>query len=475
MTSLLARRGFKTARNLLAVGVVLMASHGTSPIAASAAEEPDLGGFQALAVASGQRITFTVTEFLVIQEFFDGPGPVAQSTLDGTSGGESFASMPYPGSTVLQYPAFVALATGETPPGYPFYVNANPGEPEETLSDPTGTYHLEAKASRESAQSIARLRGGADEAAAAGSVSTTSIVEENGKLVATAESVTDGLTIAGALRIGSVHSKSVTTYAPAEGPPKTVSTLVLDGGAVNDTRFSFGPEGLKVQEAGIPLPVGEGLAALNAALAPAGLSVRFLDPEPITGGAQAGTFEVTGTGQVPGGASAVLRVRLGQATTAVVPGGDALPPVAPEELTPGLDSSPPSDREADAAPVTSADVLGEDAALSSIPPVDGLTGSDFGFGSTGGVDPGLATGASDFFGAAPSSESESASAALGAEVTAPASAGVTSGEALPAGQVAAVGGIPSSVGGVYTAIAWATVGVLVFSVIWRQGARIWTS
>src|SRR5207244_3634652 len=83
-------------------------------------------------------------------------------------------------ATALQYPAFVALGTGTTPPGYPFYVKADANEGDKTLADPTGSYQLQAKAGRETAESLSRLRGAVGDAAQSGSISTTSIKHDSG-------------------------------------------------------------------------------------------------------------------------------------------------------------------------------------------------------------------------------------------------------------------------------------------------------
>jgi hypothetical protein len=461
---------FKKTGALLGVGALLVVAQGG---AARAEGGSDLGGFSALAVASGQRNTFTVTQFLVIQEFFDGAGPVAQSTLDPQTGGESFASFPYPGATALQYPAFVALGTGTTPPGYPFYVKADANEGDKSLADPTGAYQLQAKAGREAAESLSRLRGSGGDAAAAGSISTTSIKPDGGKLVATAESLTDGLAV-GPLKIGSVYSKSVTTFAPGEAAPKTTTEMRLDGGAVGDQHFSFGPKGLSVTETGVPVPVAEGLTSLNAALKPTGLSVRFLDPQPIAGGAQAGTFEVTATRDIAGSGAGVLRMRFGQATSAIVPGGDYLASL-PADSPGGPEPSPLA--AANPAPPDNAAPSG--SALVPVPGASsagsGLLGVDLGFGSSDGsnlaASPGSAlTGAGGAFSEPSQSSDNLVASAPGATLVAPAGGN----QALRARRVAAAG-IPRAVDGVYAAVAWATIGVLAFSLIWRQGARKWTS
>jgi len=472
-----SRRGSRSRRigALLGAGALLLVASGGT--AGAEGDTPQLGGFSALAVASGQRSTFTVTKFLVIQEFFDGTGPVAESTLDPQSGGESFASFPYPGATVLQYPAFVTLGTGQTPPGYPLYVKATPTENSKALSDPTDSYHLEAKAGQQSAESTGRLRAASGDALRAGTMSTTSILTDGQKVVASAESVTEGLSI-GPLKIGSITSKSVTTLAAGDDSPKTTTEMHLDGGAVNDQRFSFGPGGLTLTQGGVPVPVSQSVETLNAALKPAGISVRFLEPQKIAGGGQSGTFEVSALREVPGGGSGVLRLQFGQATSAVVPGGDYLSsqPAAgnPAESGPAPDTaSAPGDAANPSVPATGAS-----------PAVAESQASASAFGSAPTVD--LAgdvsvPGGSALSGPSGADLGDMASGQSGGgELAAPAAGAGLAAAPGPGGTAGAVGRLasaadPRAVDGVYAAVAWATIAVLVLSLIWRQGARKWTS
>lgn len=446
------------AAGLVAAGVVLS---GLPAGPASAQDAADLSTITALAIASGQRASVSTSGTQAVSDLFDGVGPVAESRFDGQAGGQSLASLPYPGATIRQYPAYVALAGGGEVPGYPFYVAANPGEPEAKQSDPTGTYLLEAKAGRETASGLAQLRGGGD-AAATGSVSTTSIKPESGKLVATAESLTEGISV-GALKIASVYSKSVTTYTPGEAEPKTVTELRIDGGAVNDQRFSFGPDGFTVTTQGVPVPVAQGVETLNAAFRQDGLSVRLLNPEKIAGGAQAGTLEISATRDLPGGGTGVLRLRFGQAASAVVPGGNPLPSTPVDGAAGSSDVSAPAENPApeptaggDAATNPSSLLPGDAsfAAGSAVPSEEGVGGD------------GLAAATGERA-ATPDATTTSPEIALTTPRTPKHSA-------RPAGRMAAATTM-RAVDGVYAAVAWATLAILGLGLIWRQGARKWTS
>ena len=455
------------AGGLVATGVALP---GLATRTAGAAEPVDLSSVTAVAIASGQRATVSTAGLAAVSDFFDGVGPVTEAKVDGQGGGQSFASLPYPGQTIMQYPAYVALATnGQAVPGYPFYVAANPGEPDQKQGDPSGTYFIEAKAAKDAAGGVARLRGAGGDALQAGSVSTTSINIVDGKLVSTAESVTDGLAL-GPLKLGSVHSRSVTTYAPGDGEPTTTTELRLDGGVVNDQRFSIGPNGLTVTQQGVPVPVSQGVESLNAALKPQGMSIRFLDPEKIVGGGQSATVEVAMNHELPGGGSGVVRLRVGQVTTAIVPGGDLLshpsepaasePAPQPSATTsPAPGPAPEPTAAADQAPSPAGAAFG--SASGPAPAADftlPTSSATLGGGSTGALS-GEPTATPDLAAASPEV----------AVTTPPAGA-----QTVRAGRLAATAA-PRAVDGVYAAVAWATIAVLALSLIWRQGARKWTS
>ena len=455
---------------LLAAGLLAttVAVPGLAAGTAGAEEAADLSTITALAVASGQRASLGTTGTQAVADLFDGVGPVAESRFDGLGGGQSLASLPYPGATIRQYPAYVALAGGGEAPGYPFYVAAHPGEPEAKQGDPTETYLLEAKASRESAGSLARLHGAGD-GPQGGSISTTSIKVESGKVVATAESLTEGLSF-GPLKIAAVFSKSVTTYTPGDPEPKTETELRIDGAAINDQRLSFGPDGLKVTSQAVPVPVSEAVETLNPVFRQDGLSVRLLAPEKIAGGAQAGTLEVSLIRDLPGGGSGVLRLRFGQVASAVVPGGDLLPST-PADITPGgsEDSAPAEEPtpEPTVEPTVGTEIAAETPSLFS-------SDSAFATESSEPAAPFSPGFGADILGAATGDQTATADAAAATPEAALTTPPAPRQSARQTGQLAARF-IVQAVDGVYAAVAWASLAVLGLSLIWRRGATKWTS
>jgi hypothetical protein len=200
-------------------------------------------------------------------------------------------------------------------------------------------------------------------------------------VVATADSVTSVATSftqgfsSGPLSIATVRSSSETTYARGATEPVTKTELVLEGGRAGDLTFGFGPKGLQVAGQGIPIPQDQGLAALNQALAPAKMSIRFGEPQNLRGGKSAPAFEITSTGDVPGAGRGTMRVRLGGASSYVVPGAgsDVATPVV--EVPAGnapIEPSPAAPADGSSAPA--ATVAASTSGGSAVPASDELTG-----------------------------------------------------------------------------------------------------
>lgn len=304
-------------------------------------------GFIATAEASGMYLRYGIPGFLVVENFIDGGGPVSQALLgsDGTS--QSFASLPYPGPTAIGYPGLAALVLGSAPPGYPFYASAsNPVQPEQTVSDPSGSYSLDALADDSASSGDARFAPGGDpEQAASATQARSDVVVEGEKVSATAVSLARGV-VAGPLTLGTVRSTSVTTYEKGADKPVTKTELSVEGGKVGDMSFSFGREGLQVAQQGVPIPAASGLQALNQALEPAALSIHFAESRPLEGGAVAGALEIVNSAPVPGAGTGTFRVRFGGSMSFISLGAREGDPF--EEETPSTSASDSSTSPSDA-------------------------------------------------------------------------------------------------------------------------------
>ena len=456
------------ARNELARGVAALAVGGSLllGLVPGAHAEADFGGFQAFTGASGVRGTYSVGGF-AISEPIDLGAPVAQATLDSLAG-RAFGSVPYPGDTAIRYPGYVALATGSAPPGYPLFVEAQyPQSPEGGFADPSGRMTLTAKAASDSSTGTAAIRGGAEDAPPA-SAATTAVKREGDKLIATAESVDRGIDVGGALQIGTVISRSVTTYSPG-AQPTTETTLRIEGGRAGEQSFAYGPGGLTVASAGVPIPARDGLAALNKALEPAGLILSFADAVPITGGAQSAGLVVEKQADIPGGGPGRFRLRFGQASSAVVIEGSAAPAASAAPVSPvPVDQPPGSDPNNPPAPSDAAA-----ATYSASPLVDAVTGAEGYPAPALPLSPG-SDGVASTATASTSGPSTSTAdqAAFAREAAQPGTVAV-----LPAARAASASGLFDDNGdrvlfGAITAVALLGVGT---AMLWRRGMSQWTS
>src|SRR5437763_2826830 len=80
----------------------------------------------AKASAQGVRAVYTVPDYVVVSQIFDGGGPVTQAEADSTGRATSFSALPYPGENAIAAPGVLSVAFGRSVPlAYPFYVRAD--------------------------------------------------------------------------------------------------------------------------------------------------------------------------------------------------------------------------------------------------------------------------------------------------------------------------------------------------------------
>jgi hypothetical protein len=346
-------------------------------------------------------VSWIVPGQFAVEEVADGGGPIAQSRLDAGSS-ESFASLPYPGGTAVAYQGLFSVATGISSPfAYPFFVQAtNPGAPKADMSDPSGTYGLHAEAAGPSTTAAARFRPGAPEAAISGGEATTAIVVDGTTVTSSAESLSEAISLGGgALRIGSVHSRSVTTYTDGGAAPETKTSLVVDGLTAGGTRFGVGPDGFVVLGQPVPAAGKEAQAVLDQILGPAGLSLRFVQAQALPGGGQAAALEIVSRQPQPQFPSSTISLRLGGASSAVSLGEGPLPvPVAdvPEAGTvtppPNGDIPPGGDDPADVPAASSTAAAADPGSVGPTPSAGSFRAS------TSALPPGAVSLAPDAFG-----------------------------------------------------------------------------
>lgn len=342
------------------------------------------------ATASGVRFSYEVpAEFLAATTPVDGGGPVAQASL-GSGLARSAASLPFPGDLVIAGPGLFYLATGVTLPGaYPFYVSAeHPGSPESALGDPSGQYQLSAKANGNSAAGLAKAVFGPPDSGSGGARAATSIVvEPDGSATASAESVSEGLSLGGgALKIAAVRSTSVTRLAAGATNAVTERKLAIEGATVSGQAVTIDAAGVHAGGGSAPVPFGAGAEQISTALAQAGLSVRVAE-ETDGAGNSAQVLEVRDRHPLPfaGNPQGTFTWRIGRAATALVRTG-FLP--APEPVA-----------DAPAEPPATGPVAAGEPGDAPAPAVTGPTGTGpTGTGRPAGTGGGTARAAESFAG-----------------------------------------------------------------------------
>ncbi|MGH8973914.1 MAG: hypothetical protein ACRD0C_12020 [Acidimicrobiia bacterium] len=330
----------------------------------------DVGSLVAAASAQGVRITYTVPDLFVVTEFIDGGGPVAQATVDSTGRAISFAALPYPGENAVTAPGLASFATGLPVPDYPFYARADhPVQPSSEVKDPSGSYALVATADQGKADGSADFVFGGDKPVSGASADAGALLESD-KVRVEAVSISQALNIGeGTLRIGSVTSRSVTSFVAGQEKPDTKTELIIEGAKVGDQAVTIGPDGVHAGGGTAPVPIGSGSESLNQALAQAGITVKTIKGADIEGGAAGDALEITVKHPIPGAENVqgTFVYQIGGATSYIAfgQGGPALPPVG-DVPAPFEDTAPaPSFADSPAAGATSDSTT---AAFDDVPP-----------------------------------------------------------------------------------------------------------
>ena len=275
--------------------------------------------------AQGFRATYTVPDYVIVSEFFDGGGPVTDALTDSTGRATSLASLPWPGENAVTAPGTLSAAFGRSVPlAYPFYVRADhPTTPSAELRDPTGAYGITAAAAAGKANAAGSLSGGSG---VSGSRATTSaVLDDAGVVRVVSETVDTGLSIGdGALRIASVRSRSETTLAPDDAKPVTASSLTIEGATLAGQAVTIDSTGVHLAGQAVPAPIGRGLASENDLLGQAGISVTVI-PTGKPGGADALVITSRQTIPAPNNPKGTLVLRFGGASSEIVVGGSDLP------------------------------------------------------------------------------------------------------------------------------------------------------
>jgi hypothetical protein len=313
------------------------------------------------ASAQGMRVTYTIPDQFAVSQIMDGGGPVAQASVDTTGKAIGFASLPYPGENGVTAPGLLTFATGQPIPPYPFYAEANhPTKEADEVSDPSGAYSLKASAAAGKAAGTALTTFGDAQAPMSRSSADASGVTTDEETRLEAVSVNESLSFGGGvLRIGSVTSRSLSTYGAGDDRPETKNELLIEGARVGDQPVTIGPDGIHAGDQTVPGPVDGGASA--ELLKQAGITVRTVSSEPVEGGGALQILEVTVRHAIPGATvQGTFVYQIGGASSFIIL-GDQEPGIDLEETTtvepPPAPASSSAAEPQDAAPAPAAPVV----------------------------------------------------------------------------------------------------------------------
>jgi hypothetical protein len=312
-------------RSAALVGLLTLSGLGFRSASAVAGDRP--ATFSAVTTAEGVRGRFDAPNFLVVPTLADAAGPIAQSVFESSGVSKSFASLPYPGDTVIAGPGLLAAAGGPSlPVGYPFFVSAaHPATPDGRLEDPGGRggYRLAVTARERSTDAVAETAVGPEGASAQRAVATTRIEQSgDGRVTSRASSVVEGVAVGGALTIGSIRATASAVLEPGGATPTFSRTLDVTGAAVGGVAVNITPTGVVAGPQAIPAPLDQVTASANQALAQAGVTVALVSGVALPGGGTSDAVRITSRRALPAPANSegILTLTLGGTSAVVITG-----------------------------------------------------------------------------------------------------------------------------------------------------------
>lgn len=343
------RMGGRAGSRLVAAAGAVVALSVLPPAAAGASAESR--NVVASGRAQGFRATYTIPDYVIISEFFDGGGPVTDAVADSTGRATSLASMPWPGENAVTAPGTLSAAFGQSVPlAYPFAVRADhPTAPSAELRDPSGAYAISAAAAAGRSSATGAVQG--NNGVSGSRAQSSAVLDDAGVVRVVAETVDTGLSLGdGALRIAAVRSRSETTLGPNDAKPVTQSRLVIEGVTVAGQPATIDASGVHRGDQTVPAPVGRGVSTDNDLLGQAGISVTVA-PTGRPGSADALVITSRQVIPAPNNPKGTLVLRFGGASSEIVVGSADLPVEAPV----ATDTPPVEQASSPAASADSAD------------------------------------------------------------------------------------------------------------------------
>ncbi|MEW6475797.1 MAG: hypothetical protein AB1679_26375 [Actinomycetota bacterium] len=306
------RKPEKAGRIAVVVAIVALAGGGvlTGSGVGRAGAAGEAASYEAVASAEGVRFSMSAPNFVAVETFIDGGGPVSQAVIDGLGNSHAFASLPYPGDLAISGPGLLAGLTGlPSPPPYPFYVNSSyPTKPEGKLAQPG--YELTATSGEASSESSA-ITGGASGDSAVGRTVTRSLANRDpatGAVTAQATGTADVINIGGVLRIGQVDALARVTRSPGQEPVRQAA-FTINGVTIAGQTVGFSDKGFTLAGTTTPIPAGN---PLTEALKQAKINVQYIARVDNPDGVVSPGLVITQEQQMPSGPMVVLRYVFGR-------------------------------------------------------------------------------------------------------------------------------------------------------------------
>lgn len=309
---------------LIAVGVVW-----APPGVARADESPSEGtltSFGGKASADLIQASFSIPGFLIISNFFEGPGPTAQAAIDSLGSSQGFASLPYPGETATSVPGLLSTLTGKSLPSYPFIVSSSyPSNPSKQVDQPG--YHLSSVSEATSTTATATAGENLSTPSELGGFAKATVANTPEGFVARSTAHTD--VSSGGVVVSGVVATAEVRRSPSGTITKT-SSLSIAGLSIGGVKIGVDNDGLTVLGSKVPVGVGGAVDSLSVN----GTKVTYLKPSASRDSVLSPGLQIETTQQLPAPVRkpALIRLTLGRAFAqgggaSAGLGGIPLPPV----------------------------------------------------------------------------------------------------------------------------------------------------
>jgi hypothetical protein len=190
--------------------------------------------FDATASAYGFDVT-TTNQDVPLGLTVEGAGPVAQAELTSLPAATSFASLPYPGATVVQLPGLVGALVPGTPelPAYPAFVSADLDQGPQGQQLPGASLQAQASATQSQATAVGGTQG-------IGYTATAQVrLDKADDVIAAADATFNAVALGQLMTVSAVHSAASETFDNSSGTLTPESDLTIGHLAVPGLRLTL--------------------------------------------------------------------------------------------------------------------------------------------------------------------------------------------------------------------------------------------